>query len=157
MKQVDTIYFDMDGTIADLYGVNGWLEALRSENPLPYVKAKPLVDMRKLSHICSKLQTQGIKIGIITWLSKESSKDYKRQVRKAKKLWLQRHFPIQFDSVHMVQYGYSKRKTAKYKNSVLIDDDKGVRENWISKKNDRIALEPEKMFSYLENLLMKVS
>ena len=27
------ICFDMDGTIADLYGVSGWLDDLRAENP----------------------------------------------------------------------------------------------------------------------------
>ena len=27
------ICFDMDGTIADLYSVDGWLDYLRAENP----------------------------------------------------------------------------------------------------------------------------
>ena len=39
------LVFDMDGTIADLYGVNGWLEMLRNEDALPYEIAKPLYDM----------------------------------------------------------------------------------------------------------------
>lgn len=30
-----TIWFDMDGTIADLYGVDGWLEMLIAEDPTP--------------------------------------------------------------------------------------------------------------------------
>ena len=33
------IVFDMDGTIADLYGVEGWLEMLEAENAAPYVEA----------------------------------------------------------------------------------------------------------------------
>ena len=33
---VKAIYFDMDGTIADLYAVDGWLADLRSENVRPY-------------------------------------------------------------------------------------------------------------------------
>ena len=28
-----TLVFDMDGTIADLYGVKGWLKMLRAEDP----------------------------------------------------------------------------------------------------------------------------
>ena len=35
------VCFDMDGTIADLYGVNGWLEYLQAENPWPYLAARP--------------------------------------------------------------------------------------------------------------------
>ena len=31
-----TLVFDMDGTIANLYAVENWLEDLRSENPRPY-------------------------------------------------------------------------------------------------------------------------
>ena len=30
MANVKMVCFDMDGTIADLYGVNGWLEGFRS-------------------------------------------------------------------------------------------------------------------------------
>ena len=30
-----TLVFDMDGTIADLYGVEGWLEMLRAEDETP--------------------------------------------------------------------------------------------------------------------------
>ena len=41
-----TICFDMDGTIADLYGVQNWLEMLQAENPQPYRQAKPLLDIK---------------------------------------------------------------------------------------------------------------
>ena len=36
MKQ---IWFDMDGTLADLYGVENWLEKLRASDPSPYAEA----------------------------------------------------------------------------------------------------------------------
>ena len=38
------IYFDMDGTIADLYGVENWLNDLRTERTTPYEIATPLCD-----------------------------------------------------------------------------------------------------------------
>ena len=50
MTENKVIVFDMDGTIADLYGVDGWLKDLRAENPRPYEVAKPLYDMN-ISHI----------------------------------------------------------------------------------------------------------
>ena len=34
------IYFDMDGTIADLYGVDNWLEMLINEDATPYRVAR---------------------------------------------------------------------------------------------------------------------
>ena len=34
------ICFDMDGTIADLYGVEGWLEDLEHFSPRPYEMAR---------------------------------------------------------------------------------------------------------------------
>ena len=43
------IYFDMDGTIANLYGVDGWLDCIIKEYTKPYREAKSLINMRKLS------------------------------------------------------------------------------------------------------------
>ena len=36
-----TINFDMDGTIADLYGVKNWLSYLEAEDTTPYAIANP--------------------------------------------------------------------------------------------------------------------
>ena len=41
-----TIYLDMDGTIADLYGVEDWLKKLRAEDSSPYEEAEPMCDLR---------------------------------------------------------------------------------------------------------------
>ena len=38
-----TINFDMDGTIADLYGVENWLDYLIAEDTTPYTEAEPLL------------------------------------------------------------------------------------------------------------------
>ena len=38
---VKAINFDMDGTLADFYGVDGWLEYLVNKNAYPYATAKP--------------------------------------------------------------------------------------------------------------------
>ncbi len=64
------IYFDMDGTIADLYGVENWLDSLIHEQTKPYRVAKPLVNMRKLGRLLNLLKEQGYHIGIVSWLSK---------------------------------------------------------------------------------------
>ena len=125
------IVFDMDGTIADLYGVDGWLENLRNENPRPYIMAEPLVDMVFLVNVLQALQTQGWKIAVTSWLAKGATKEYDEVVRQAKRDWLARYdFP--FDEIHLVKYGTTKakctRKKADYQ--ILIDDNKDVRKGW---------------------------
>ena len=77
------IYFDMDGTIANLYAVKGWLEALRSYQPFPYLEAAPMWDMFKLVKVLKNLKSKGYTIGVITWLSKESTREYDKAVREA--------------------------------------------------------------------------
>ena len=79
-----TLYFDMDGTIANLYANPAWLEQLRAYDPTPYATAKPLVNMSRLARLIRQLQKQGHKVGVISWLSKCSTAEYDRKVTKAK-------------------------------------------------------------------------
>ena len=73
------IYFDMDGTIANLYGVKGWLADLRSYNERPYKEAAPMINMNILAKRLNKLHNIGYKIGIVSWLSKASSVEYDKK------------------------------------------------------------------------------
>jgi phosphoglycolate phosphatase-like HAD superfamily hydrolase len=126
-----TIYFDMDGTIADLYNVENWLPKLRAENPSPYVEAEAMVDTGELQLYLSILQNRGCKLGVISWLSKGSSKSYDKMVRQAKKNWLRENLPeITFDETHFVKYGTRKDYIAKDKDGILFDDSEEVRNNW---------------------------
>ena len=76
-----TLYFDMDGTIADLYGVENWLAYLQKKDPFPYENARPLVNMTSLARILNRLQKQGYEIGIISWLAKNSTEKYDDAVK----------------------------------------------------------------------------
>ena len=78
------IYFDMDGTIANLYGVKNWLPMLRASNPTPYRTAKVMVNMSQLARVLNRLQKQGYHIGIVSWLSKGGTDEYGKQVDQAK-------------------------------------------------------------------------
>jgi len=125
------LVFDMDGTIADLYGVKNWLEDLRSSNPSPYEKALPLYDMDILNSLLRAFKIEGWKIIVTTWLAKGSTKEYDRLVRDAKLEWLDRYdFP--YDKIHLVKYGTTKanctRKLGGYQ--VLVDDNENVRKGW---------------------------
>lgn len=126
-----TLVFDMDGTIADLYGVNNWLGDLRSENPRPYVVAKPMYNMDILNELLNILKNMGWRVVVTTWLAKESTKAYDEKVRKAKLDWLKQYnFP--YDEIHLVKYGTTKanctRRIGGYQ--ILIDDNEKVRNGW---------------------------
>ena len=54
-----TIYFDMDGTIANLYGVENWLDDLLTENTFPYENAEPMFNAEILNKILENLQASG--------------------------------------------------------------------------------------------------
>lgn len=97
------ICFDMDGTIANLYGVEGWLDMLRAENPAPYAEAEPLVDMDELNEVCDLLRKAGWEIQVITAMSKNASPEYKNAIREAKKAWLKKWGFI-YDHFHGVDY-----------------------------------------------------
>lgn len=123
--------FDMDGTIADLYGVNGWVYDLRHEISTPYEIAKPLWDMDKLRAVLLELSARGWEVRIISWLSKDSSEEYKNKVRTAKKEWLDKYnFP--YEKLHFVAYGATKADSVRRyaETAILFDDNAKVRNGW---------------------------
>lgn len=125
------ICFDMDGTIADLYGVEDWLTKLRAEDASPYREAKPLYDMDELNLVLTALSNEGWEIRVISWLSKDASAEYNKAVRIAKREWLAKYnFPV--DKVHLVAYGTTKANSVRKYTSqaILIDDNAKVREGW---------------------------
>ena len=125
------ICFDMDGTIADLYGVENWLEYLIAENVKPYEAAKPLVNMSALARRLNTLQRKGYEIGVISWTSKNGSTEYNAKVETAKRAWLRKHLAsVKFDFIAVVPYGYNKAAFADGEQDVLFDDEDKNRENW---------------------------
>lgn len=126
-----TIYFDMDGTIADLYGVNDWLEYLIAEDAFPYANAAPLLRLCSLARMLNRLQREGYNIGVISWLSKSGSNFYNRVVTEAKLKWLRSHLPsVNWDEIHIVPYGTPKQNYCGSPLDVLFDDEEQNRNNW---------------------------
>lgn len=142
------IYFDMDGTIADLYGVPDWLPKLRNRNPAPYKEAKPLLKMQPLARALNTLQKKGYTIGIISWLSKEPTPAYDEQVTKAKEEWLKAHMKsVHFDEVIIVAHGTPKQEAVNNPFGILFDDEQKNREEWRGR-----AYEPEHIMDILRAL-----
>ena len=131
MDDNKTLVFDMDGTIADFYGVANWLDYLMNEDTTPYDVANPMYNMEYLKGLLLVLKYQGWKIVVTTWLAKGGSKEYNDRTRKAKLEWLDKYgFP--YDEIHLVKYGTTKanctRKIGGYQ--ILFDDNEKVRKGW---------------------------
>lgn len=126
------IYFDMDGTLANLYAVENWLERLRGYDATPYEEAAVMLNMQALAHRLNKLQANGYTIGIISWLSKESTPEYDAAVAAEKLAWLKKHLgSVEWDEIHITAHGKRKSKLAQIKDGYLFDDNESVRREWI--------------------------
>lgn len=122
------IWFDMDGTFVDLYGVENWLEMLVAHNEKPYEIAKPLFRMNTFARELNKLKKMGYEIGVISWLAKNSNNEYDNRVKTAKENWLKTHLKsVDFNYVEIVPYGTPKNEG---RNGILFDDEKPNRDSW---------------------------
>lgn len=141
------IWFDMDGTIADLYAVDNWLSMLRAFDSTPYAEAKPMLRMNTLARMLNTLQAKGHEVCVISWCSKESTAEYDEAVKQAKLAWLAKHLAsVHWDSIQIVQYGQNKWDTCK--EGILFDDEARNREAW---KNGQ-AFEPCEIMEVLKRL-----
>ena len=119
-----TINFDMDGTIADLYGVDNWLEMLIAENTRPYAIAKPLVNLSALARKLNALQRMSYNLAVISWLSKSGSPEYNERVTTVKMAWLAKHLPsVHWDRITIVPYGTPKENFCFSPADILFDDE----------------------------------
>ena len=131
------IMFDMDGTIANLYGVENWLDYLVGCDPYPYKAAKPLVNMNSLARLLNRLQREGWHIGIVSWLAKNSNANYDEAVSLAKLNWLRKHLAsVEWDEIKIVPYGTPKQTVVEISGGILFDDEAQNRSNWIGTAYD---------------------
>lgn len=114
------IWLDMDGTVADLYGVADWLQFLRNEDTLPYRRAAFMLSAETLKAMADFVENGG-EIKVVSWASKTGSPEYNKRVRSAKEYWLQKNLPF-VSELHVVKYGTPKSDYVK-EGEILIDDE----------------------------------
>lgn len=125
---ITAIYFDMDGTIANLYNVPNWEAKLRNEDVTPYVEAAPLYDTDALNEVLSQLSAMGIRLGVVSHNAIGASKEYAQAVRKAKLEWCEKYCPLLTQEFHVVKYGTPKHYPQRFKwGTILVDDNADVR------------------------------
>ena len=141
------IWFDMDGTIANLYAVENWLNYLRDENVFPYAEAAVMLNFSLFARLLNRLQAGGWKIGIISWTAKSGSEEYNLAVELTKRAWLAKHLPsVEWDEIRVVRYGTNKY--IECGGGILFDDEEKNREAWKD-----TAYEPSQILEVLKELL----
>lgn len=140
------IWFDMDGTIADLYSVDGWLESITARETRPYEIAAPMIDVIALAAFLNDAKANGHEIGIISWTAKNGTAEYNARVEMAKREWLARNLPtVTWNTIRVVAYGTDKK--AATGGGILFDDEEPNREAW-----GRGAYEPREILAILAHL-----
>lgn len=133
MTKTPIFCFDMDGTIADLYAVENWLDSLRAFSARPYAEAKPMMNFSILARQLNAAQRKGAKLVIISWASKCCDPVFHADICMAKRNWLAEHLPsVHWDEIHIVPYGTNKAKVCGVngENFFLFDDEERNRNEW---------------------------
>ena len=149
------IYFDVDGTICDLYGFNNWLAYLQNEQTTPYTEAGLLVDGEQFRNFLAAGKAAGVLFGVISWGAKNASKEYQKAIKRAKIAWLKKNNLLEyFEELHVVKYGTPKNRVAKNRTGVLIDDEpqRWNVEKLVDANNFRNILNVENLWSCLFSL-----
>lgn len=139
------INFDMDGTFVNLYGVENWFDYLMASDTTPYEIAKPLVNLSSLARVLNRLQRNGYRVCVISWLAKNSTKEYGEAVTLAKLGWLAKHLPsVKWDEINIVAYGTPKQTLGC---GILFDDEEPNRTAW-----NGVAYDVNNIIEILKNL-----
>ena len=150
------IYFDMDGTVYDLYGIKNWLEMLRNEEKGAFTLGNALVDMVALKEVCLRLIAKGYQIGIITWLPMGASLEYCEICTKEKRRWAENNMPY-ISEFYALEYGVPKQYAPARRAAEmwLVDDNKEVREMWVTEKQRKAIDATENIINALVALAEK--
>ena len=131
-----TIYLDMDGTIANLYDQKDWLKRLHEEDAAVFEECAPMVTEEEILKL---FPTENFELKILSMTPKNASKNYCEKVVKAKNEWLDKFFPSFTNRIYMK---YGKNKNLKNSSqAILIDDSEEIRLNFRG-----IALNPKNLW-----------
>lgn len=130
------IFFDLDGTLFNLYGKENWLEMLRDEQPGAFYGGfLPEIDLNEFYLTISKLQTYGIQFAVITWLPMQASPEYEEICRAEKNDWILENLPF-CTEVSIVPYGIPKQDCIikRAQRMILLDDNIEICKAWETAK-----------------------
>lgn len=129
------IYFDLDGTVADFYSQENWLEMLRTETSGAFANCKPLFEKDSFYTLIMKLLAKGVQFGVITWLPMQASTEYEEICTKEKLSWCETYLPF-LSEFSAQSYGIPKQNAIRKHatTEILIDDNSEICTVWQTEK-----------------------
>jgi 5'(3')-deoxyribonucleotidase len=126
----DTIYFDLDGTLYDLYSQPNWLARITTEADASVYATDALIPNGvEFANCLARLCRAGYRIGVVSWLAGGASVDFNRAVRKIKREWVKKNLP-QATEIHIVKYGTPKHRIVQDRTAILVDDNAEILATW---------------------------
>lgn len=116
------INFDMDGTIADLYGIEGWLDRLHNEDKTIFLECAPLISEKEL---LNRFPAEQYEIKILSMTPLGATDEYCANVAEQKSAWLDRYFPTLTKRIYK-KYGHNKNLKGSA-SAILVDDSAPIR------------------------------
>ena len=125
------IFFDLDGTLYDLYNVENWLESLQNEDATVFERGNFIGDYDEFISIVKELMFKGYTFGVISWLPMQASPEYEEVCRKENIAWINNFLPF-VTEINIVPYGIPKQNAIqkRAKTMYLIDDSAEVCKMW---------------------------
>lgn len=120
-----TVYLDMDGTIANLYGIENWLPRLRAEDKTIFLECEPMISEKEL---LNKFPTENFEMKILSMTPLNATENYCLNVINQKNEWLNKYFPSITKRIYK-PYGHNKN-LKNSENAILIDDSEPIRNSW---------------------------
>lgn len=121
------VYFDMDGTIADLYGVTNCFKRLDALDANVYLEAKPI---DKYINMLKEFKHMGYKVIILSCLGMISDPIFDKNTIHNKNIWLDKYVGKEYIDERMF-IPNTKHKESYIKDyGILVDDDIRVLCNW---------------------------
>ena len=130
------IYFDMDGTIYNLYGISNWLDRIEADDMTIFNEPGIMPNYRAVYNCVQDLIRLGWEVGIITWAPKgvSSKSSTFTRCKEAKRRWIDKAFPELQCDFHILEYGTPKMTAIEITEAdevaILVDDNPVVRQDW---------------------------
>lgn len=117
------IFFDLDGTLYDLYNIENWLESLQNEDATVFERGNFIGDYDEFIAIVKELMFKGYTFGVISWLPMYATPEFENECAEVKRKWVQKYLPF-VEEMNFQRYGTPKQNTVQTKAQTmyLIDD-----------------------------------
>lgn len=123
------VYFDMDGTIADLYGVTNCFKRLDALDASVYSEAKPI---DKYINMLKEFKHMGYKVIILTCLGMVSDPKFDKETIHNKGVWLDKYIGKEYidERIYIPNTKHKESYINIFGKGILVDDDARVLRNW---------------------------